>query len=54
MGVLEILAATQAAIDLVVRLRMLAQQQGATNDQLDALDIRLTEAIERRKAQVGT
>ena len=60
MDIFTILAIINALIGTVgnltteiVVLKQLAKQAGATDEQLDALDVRLTAALAARKAEQG-
>jgi hypothetical protein len=50
-NVLQILALANEALTLCFKLKELAKANGATDAELDAIDMKLTEIIERRKGQ---
>jgi hypothetical protein len=51
MNILQILAMANEALLLCYKLKELARAEGASDAQLDAIDLKLTEIIERRKGQ---
>jgi hypothetical protein len=42
-----------SSIALIQKLRETAQQNGATKEQLQAIDVRLSDVIARREAELG-